>query len=171
MQHADAHVRRRAAAIFGAIADRAEVVAARQGVLAARGDPAAGRESFQKHCVVCHRLTGAGGVAGPDLQPLRNRGAAFFLTNILDPNREVDPRFESYVAVWVDGRVTTGVLVEDSTRAVTLASADGKTATLAREEIETLQSTGRSLMPEGFEQELDDQRLADLIAYLVSESP
>jgi mono/diheme cytochrome c family protein len=38
--------------------------------------------------------------------------------------------------------------------------------TLLRSEIEQIQSTGKSLMPDGFEKQLTPQDLADLIAWL-----
>jgi hypothetical protein len=37
-----------------------------------------------------------------------------------------------------------------------------------RDDIETLRSSGLSIMPEGLEKNLDRQAVADLIAYLLS---
>jgi hypothetical protein len=41
---------------------------------------------------------------------------------------------------------------------------------LLRSEIESLESTGRSLMPEGLEKDLSRQDLADLIAFLTAKT-
>jgi hypothetical protein len=43
--------------------------------------------------------------------------------------------------------------------------ADGKTVTILRDEIESLTS-GKSLMPEGLEQQISPQQMADLLLYL-----
>ena len=43
---------------------------------------------------------------------------------------------------------------------------DGAAQTILRSELESIESTGRSLMPEGLEGALDAEAMADLIAYL-----
>ena len=47
-----------------------------------------------------------------------------------------------------------------------LRRAEGLEETLLRSEIEELRSTGQSLMPEGLEQTISLQEMADLIAFL-----
>lgn len=155
---------------LGKSTNRADVVARFQQVLDGSGNASQGRALFQKVCATCHRLDEFGSNVGPDLAPLRNRGAAYLLTNILDPNREVDPRYEAYTIVTTDGRTISGLLVSDTTAAATLKQADNKLTTIAKDEIEILQATGRSLMPEGLERDLGDQGLADVVAYMVEQA-
>jgi len=154
----------------GKSTDRAEVVATFQQVLDGSGSASRGRALFQKVCATCHRLDEFGTNVGPDLAPLRNRGAAYLLTNILDPNREVDPRYEAYTIVTTDGRTISGLLVSDTAAAATLQQPDNKRTTIAKHDIEILQATGRSLMPEGLERDLGKQGLADVVAYLVEQA-
>ena len=92
---------------------------------------------------------------GPDLGPLSNRGAAFFLSNILDPNREVDLRYQAYTVVTASGTEVSGILLDETDASIMLLAADGKRTVVPRDELELLQATGRSLMPEGFEQQIE----------------
>ena len=52
-----------------------------------------------------------------------------------------------------------------------LRGLDGMTHSLRQEEIVSLEPTGRSLMPDGLLEGLDDQALRDLFAYLRSTQP
>ena len=61
---------------------------------------------------------------GPDLQPLRNRGAQIMLVNIVDPNREVDARYEAYTVLTADGKTYSGILTRDSSTSVELLQAE-----------------------------------------------
>ena len=90
----------------------------------------------------------------------------YLLTAILDPNRAVEPRYVAYVAETKVGLVLTGVLAGESGNRLTLVGTDGKTQTVLRADVASLESTGRSAMPEGLEADLKPQALADLIAYL-----
>jgi putative heme-binding domain-containing protein len=58
------------------------------------------------------------------------------------------------------------VLAESSGNRVTLVGTDGKPQTVLRSDLASLESTGRSAMPEGLEKDLSPRNLADLIAYL-----
>ncbi len=127
-----------------------------------------GRELFRKSCVSCHRLEERGNEIGPNLAAFANRGTAAMVTNILDPNREVDPRYLSYQVQLNDGRTLMGVLANETTTTVGLQNNEGKIETILRSEIEVMQSTTLSLMPENFENEIGPERMADLIAYLLS---
>ena len=166
-RHRDKSIASAAAEFFGGQRERAEIVREMMDLLSSRGDPEKGKLTFQKVCASCHRLDGIGSNVGPDLQPVRNRGAQFMLTNILDPNREVDARYEAYTAVTSDGKTHSGILLQDSARDVELLAADGNRVRIGKDELDELVATGRSLMPEGLEQDLKRQGIADVIAFLV----
>ena len=63
-----------------------------------------------------------------------------------------------------DGRTYSGIIAAESAGSVTLRKAEGKEDVVLRSQIETLSSTGLSLMPEGMEKDLDKQQIADVIA-------
>ncbi len=90
------------------------------------------------------------------------------MIHILDPNREVPADYVNYNVATTDGRVVSGLIAEETANAVTLKRAEGATDVIPRARIESIASTGLSLMPEGLEKGLAPQDLADLIAYLRS---
>ncbi|HMO36590.1 MAG TPA: hypothetical protein PKA06_11155, partial [Gemmatales bacterium] len=105
---------------------------------------------------------------GPDLQgALTNKTATLRLQDILDPNREVDPRYISYVLVTKNGRTVTGILRDESAAGITLQRAEGVEETILRTEVEEMTSSNKSLMPENLEEQLKPQDLVDVIAYLL----
>jgi len=168
--HPDSEVRRRAEKALGRQidADRGRILAAYRSALELSGDAGRGRDHFRKTCAACHRLENHGHEIGKDLTTIRDRGAATILTNVLDPNREVDPKYVNYVALTTDGRQFSGIIESETATSVTLKRAENARTTLLRKDIEELRSTGVSIMPEGLEKKLDQQAMADVIAYLLS---
>jgi putative heme-binding domain-containing protein len=168
--HTDLAIKKRAAEVFGklTLGKRQDVVAAYQKSLDLKGGRERGKELFKKECSACHRLEGVGTQLGGDLNAIRNRGRESILLNILDPNREVLPQFVSYTVVLDDGRTLTGMLSAETATSITLNKPDGSSQTILRVNIESLRSTGLSFMPEGLEERVNHQQMADLLAYLES---
>jgi putative heme-binding domain-containing protein len=168
--HPSVKVRQRAAAVFtdSTVARRADIVGNYQRALELTGDRERGRSVFQKTCATCHELEGNGTAIGADLRSVRDRGEAAVLLNILDPNREIQPNFLSYVIITVEGRALTGIITEETPNNLTIRQADGTSVAVARTEIEEMNSTGLSYMPEGLEKDIDQQAMADLLAFLMS---
>ena len=168
--HPDAALRQRAAPLVAKLklGRRQDVVEAYRPALTAQGDRSRGRQVFQKVCAACHRLEGVGHEIGPNLASFRNRGAEAILTNVLDPNREVNPQYVNYVLITNDGRAMTGLIASETATSVTLRRAEDITDTVARGDIEELRSSGLSIMPEGMEKQIDPAAMADLLAYLLS---
>jgi putative heme-binding domain-containing protein len=167
---ADPKIRGRAEKLFAGtqLSKRADVVAGYQKALQLKGDAKIGKELFKKNCATCHRLEGVGEQIGADISAIKARGADFILLNVLDPNREVLPKFITYYLVTDSGRTLTGMILSETATSITLRKPDGTNETLLRVNIEELRSTGMSFMPEGLEKSLDHQLMADLIAYLMS---
>lgn len=147
--------------------DREKIVESYATALTLAGDTTRGRLHFTKHCRVCHQPDGSGQTLGPSVDSLKSKGASVLLTSILDPNREVNPQYLNHVLVLHDGRVTSGMIADEGANSVTLRRADGMIETVLRIDIEAMRGTGLSIMPEGFEQSLDPQAMADLLAYLL----
>lgn len=168
LTYKDKTLRAKATTLLGAdgASDRKVVVEQYADVLKLAGDAARGRVTFGKKCAVCHKLEGVGNEVGPDLAGLKDKTPPVLLTAMLDPNKAVEDKFVGYLCVTVDGLTFVGMIGEESGTAITLRLADGKTATVLRTDIEELQSTGKSHMPEGLEKDLTRQDFADVIEYI-----
>ncbi|MFM7149652.1 MAG: c-type cytochrome, partial [Gemmataceae bacterium] len=171
-QYSDPGIRNRMAKLRAGQPDvaRAKVVQEYQGALDLPGDVARGKSVFQKHCAACHRLENVGTQVGADLLAgLRNKTPSTLLVDILDPGREVDPRFTTYVVTTTRGQVFSGIIASESATSLTLKRGEGAEDTVLRTQIERTESTGKSLMPEGLEAQISRQNMADLIAYLMKQ--
>jgi putative heme-binding domain-containing protein len=168
--HANAAIRSRAEKLFAqpAASRRSDVIEAYRGALTVSGDPGSGRKLFEKTCSGCHRVDGVGYELGPNLATIQNRGAETILVNVLDPNREVNPQYLNYLLATTDGRLLTGMLASETATSITLVRAENQRDTVLRADIDSLESSGMSLMPEGLEKDLSPQAMADLIAYLMA---
>ncbi|MGE3819558.1 MAG: PVC-type heme-binding CxxCH protein [Isosphaeraceae bacterium] len=168
LDHPKAALKDRAGRLFGDAngSSRAAVVETFRPALAMTGDRDRGREVFRKVCATCHRAEGQGAEVGPNLATVTGRTPEDLLIHVLDPNREVAPNYVNYNVETVDGRILSGLIAEESANAVTLKRAEGATDVVPRDRIEAIVSTGRSVMPEGLEQGLTSQDLADLLAFV-----
>jgi putative heme-binding domain-containing protein len=168
--HPTQQVRERATAVFAGtgVARRADVVANYREALKLTGDAQHGRAAFQKTCATCHVLEGAGAAVGAELGSVRDQGREAIMLNILDPNREINPKFLTYAITTNEGRVITGMITEETPNNITIRQADGAAVPISRVDIDEMESTGMSYMPEGLESQLDHQAMADLLSYIMS---
>jgi putative membrane-bound dehydrogenase-like protein len=170
LKHRNPAIRAAARKHFGddPLNPRKQVIAEYEPVLKLAGDSRRGHNVFAKNCSVCHKVRNEGFAVGPDLVSPSQRDPAALLVHILDPNRYVAPNYLQYVIVDKNGRVLTGAIAAETATSVTLRREKNQQDTLLRSEIDEMTSTGRSLMPEGFEKQIDRQEMADLLAFLVS---
>lgn len=168
--HPDVAVKALAAKVLGAgNPDRKRVIEDYRSALELKGDAAKGKAVFAKNCASCHNLDGVGKEVGANLaSALGNKTPDALLVDILDPSREVDPRFVQYVVSTLDGQTRTGVIAGETSAAVTLRLPDKGEVTVLRTDIDKLTGSGQSLMPDGLEKQLSKADFADLIAYLLS---
>jgi putative heme-binding domain-containing protein len=145
---------------------RSEALARFQAALKLTGSPGRGAAVFAKNCQTCHQHRGQGHRVGPDLSGIAGRAPDALLGDIIDPNREVAPDYATLAAATQSGQVFAGLLAEETATTLKLRRAEGVEDTVLRSEIDELRSTGKSLMPEGLEQNLGLQDMADLIAFL-----
>lgn len=169
MRHADVALGDRATALFGrdVLSARKDVIAKFQPALKLAGDKGRGEKVYQRECMACHRLGEQGQEVGPNLSTVQNRTAEELLVHILDPNREVSPNFVEYIVILKDGRNTSGVIGAETATSITLRRAGNLQETILRQNIDEINSTGKSLMPEGVEQKVTPQEMADLLTFLV----
>ena len=160
--------KKRAAKLFdaGEKSDRMKVYQDFKKALDLPADASAGQPIFQRACANCHRLGSLGHAVGPDLTGLRNQPADALLLHLIVPNREVYPNYVLYLAETTDGQTHAGILTEESSLSVTLVLPLGKRVTIPRNKLKSLKASAVSLMPDGLEQTMTRQELANLMAYL-----
>ncbi|MGD9723188.1 MAG: PVC-type heme-binding CxxCH protein [Pirellulales bacterium] len=138
---------------------------------AAPGDLAAGKPLFTKHCGTCHRLHGEGNQVGPELTHANRKNSDELLNTIVNPSAVVRREYLSFLVHTTEGRVLTGLLVDQSLGSVTLLDAKNQRTTVPRERIEVMTESPTSLMPDNLLATLRPQELRDLFAYLQSDPP
>jgi putative membrane-bound dehydrogenase-like protein len=146
--------------------DRGEVIAKYQPVVSVDGDPKRGAAVFAKNCIVCHSTKGVGGHVGPDLSGIGSKPNSALLVDILDPSRQVSPDYANYSVETADGKAINGFIVAENATSVTFRRPNEPDETLLRSQIKSLRAETKSLMPEGLEQGMTEQGLADLLAFL-----
>ncbi len=150
----------------GPSADRAAVVQAFAPALELEGDRIRGAGVFQQHCLTCHAVQDKGHRVGPDLSGVGSRPKDALLIDLLDPSRQVSSDYVAYTLITQQGQVLSGLLVSETDSSVMLRRADGAQDLVLRSQIDELRGTGKSLMPDGLEQNLSAQDVADLLAFL-----
>jgi len=168
LRHRDVRIKSLAEKLFGGAvsANRREVASRYTVALTMKASARAGLKIFDRICAKCHRVDGRGHEVGPDISDVRNRSREALLYDILDPNRAIDPKYTDYVIITTDGRVFNGLMTAETADAIVLRQAENKQQIIARNQIEEIRASGKSLMPEGVEKEITVQQMADLLEYL-----
>jgi putative membrane-bound dehydrogenase-like protein len=135
------------------------------------GDVTKGKEYFTKVCATCHTLHGEGNKVGPDLTTADRKNRQFMVTNIVDPSAIIRPEFVSQVIATKDGRQLTGLIVETNGDAFTLVNEKNERTLLTKQQIDAMEPSSVSLMPENILDQFDEQQIRDLFAYLQSDPP
>jgi len=129
------------------------------------GDALRGRVVYAKVCAQCHTLFDSGGKVGPDLTGSNRSDLDYILQNIVDPNAVIPNEYRSSTVETKDDRVLTGLIKEQTEQTITVVTAN-ETVVLPRNEIQFIQESQLSMMPEGLLAPLNDQEVRDLVYYL-----
>jgi putative heme-binding domain-containing protein len=135
------------------------------------GDPRAGAVVFKSLCAQCHKIHGEGQDVGPDITGSGRASFDQLLTSVFDPSLVIGAAYQATTVVTKGGRSLTGLVVEDGPRRVVLKVQGGQQEAVPREDVEEMSVSPVSLMPEGIENQLKAQELADLFAFLCLDRP
>ncbi len=120
-------------------------------------------------CRNCHRVGQQGKALGPDLSHIAKKlNRAKLLDSLLEPSRDIDPKFVGWLVQTTSGQVLSGLLEKQSDREVVLRDAQGKEHQIAAGDIEEMFPTRTSLMPDRQLRDLTAQQAADLLQWLES---
>jgi len=140
-------------------------------LLAIRGDAERGKAVFFQtsgvQCKSCHKIDGVGTDIGPDLSQIGKKyDRAKILENILQPSKEIDPKYRVHLVQTVDGQVQSGLLIKNEPPEVVLKDAKGQLISIPSADVEQLAPQQQSMMPDLLLRDLTAEQVADLIAYL-----
>ena len=136
------------------------------------GDVANGKDIATNHlganCLACHTIEAKeGSQVGPNLKIIGSqKDRAYILESLLNPTAKVAPGYGLVSVTLKDGKNISGSLDKEDTTQLVLRMADGKTQTLARDDIASA-TPPISVMPPmlGI---LTKPQIRDLVAYLAS---
>jgi putative membrane-bound dehydrogenase-like protein len=130
------------------------------------GDAAQGEKVFKRVCAQCHKIHGEGVDVGPELTLNGRSSIDQLLSNVFDPSLVIGAAYRAVIVVTKEGRVLTGLAIEDSPRRVVLKIQGGKTETIPRDEVDSFKVSNVSLMPEQLENQLTPREIVDLFTFL-----
>ena len=118
-------------------------------------------------CSTCHSIGYAGGHVGPDLTKIGTiRTERDLLEAIVYPSASFVRSFEPYIVTTKDGDDYNGVIKKDAPDEVILATGPQTEQRIPRANIADMRMGSVSVMPQGLDEQLSKQELADLIAFL-----
>jgi putative heme-binding domain-containing protein len=135
--------------------------------LAPKGDPQAGK-ALSALCMACHQIGSAGGQIGPNISGAGAMGLEAVLRNILTPNAAMEPGYRIYRVEMKNGDLIDAFFVSEDKDAVVIRQAGLPDRRVPKADIRSTKFIRRSLMPEGLLDALQDQQVADLLAYLMT---
>lgn len=140
-------------------------------ILALSGDAERGRKLFFEvsgvQCRNCHRIGGRGTEVGPDLDEIGKKyNRAQLLETILDPSKQIEPKYLVHLVETKQGRVHTGLVVTRDGTKVVLKDANNKLTELPAADVELIVPQQKSLMPDLLLRDLTAEQVADLTEFL-----
>ena len=122
------------------------------------------------NCLKCHKVGNRGGQIGPDLTNVAKRfNASQILESIIEPSKEVDPKYSYSVYLLIDGTSVSGrpVGVTSKTLKLEINPFTQESIEINRDEIDESFPGKTSPMPSGLLDTLNKEEIKDLLAYLI----
>jgi len=123
-------------------------------------------------CAACHRYNDEGASVGPDLSNVAGRfSARDLLESIIEPSKEISDQYGAIVITKKNGDEITGRvgnLNGDNLMVIQNMFAPGDFTNVKRQDIEKIERSTTSMMPEGLLNTFTEQEIQDLMAYMLS---
>ena len=138
-----------------------------QQALTLEGDPVKGKQVYAKNCGTCHQVRGkSGNNFGPDLGSVHNWSRDAIMVNILAPNLSISSGYSMWEVLQKNGESSQGIIASENPTAITLKNQAMEQKTVNRSDIASLKAINISAMPTGLEKQINQQQMADLLAFL-----
>lgn len=147
--------------------DRVKVNKDYQQSLSMKGDTSKGKNVFLLNCALCHQIRGGMGLGfGPDLGTIHNWSADAIMANILAPNLSISSGYDLWAVELKNGESIQGIISNETATAIKLKNSGTEARTINRTDIKSLKALNMSAMTTGLEKQINQQQMADLLAYL-----
>ena len=130
-----------------------------------------GKTIFQNTCGSCHKMYGEGEEMGPDLTGSNRTNVDYILLNVLDPSAEIQDDYKMVVITTRDGRNYSGNVIAENERQLTLRVIGQDPVIINKSAIQSREVTPVSMMPPGLFENMDEEEIIDLVAYLGINKP
>jgi len=161
-----ATLRARFSQVFGRPSERSTVVAHYLEKLSVPEESSDGERWYREHCATCHQTIDGKPALGPTLSNLGHWTLDQWATAIMNPNQAVEPKYQQSTVLTNDGRVLSGIVQGRTAQTLRLAASDGTVQELSMSDVDSVQESKVSLMPEGFETKLTTDQFSQLLEYL-----
>jgi putative heme-binding domain-containing protein len=138
------------------------------------GSAEKGRPLFEVRCAGCHRFGGIGKDVGPDLTTITSRfKKRDILESVLWPSKIVSDQYQPEMFELSDGKVVSGLIVRENATAILLRTSGNpdKPIVVNKAQIANRASSTISMMPEALFDDLDNTKIADLLAFVMAPPP
>ena len=123
--------------------------------------------SAKTACASCHAIGYLGGKLGPDLTRIgQARTDRDLLESVVYPSVSFVRSYEPFIVATKSGDEYSGILRKDAADEVVLATGPDAEVHVARADIAEMRPGTVSIMPQGLDEQLNHQELADLVAFL-----
>jgi putative heme-binding domain-containing protein len=129
---------------------------------------AEGAAHFKKLCAACHQPNEQDESLGPKLAGTRSKGIEYIVENVVDPNAVIGRDYQARLVLTISGRVISGLVEKETESAITIRTATDSVV-IAAAEIDEIQISKNSFMPEGLLKDLNDRQRIELLKYLMSQ--
>lgn len=120
-------------------------------------------------CWTCHTIGPEGGTLGPDLTSIqRDRSVHDLIEAIVYPSLSFVREYET-IRIRTETGNYTGVIQQQSPDEIVLGTAPETSVRIPRNEIEAMEILNTSVMPQGLDELLTDQEMADLMAFILGQ--
>src|SRR5205085_8270043 len=126
-----------------------------------------GRKVFDNTCAKCHQVDGRGFEVGPNLDGAA-RDIEYLLVNVLDPNRVVGAPYFTRQVILNSGKIESGLLAEEDEQSITLKTENAAKKVILKKDVEEVQVSPKSVMPEGLAGTMSVQDFRDLVRYVMA---
>jgi putative heme-binding domain-containing protein len=137
-----------------------------------KGSATDGAAVFAKaQCSKCHLFQGRGERIGPDLSTIGRRFMRKeILESILYPSHVISDQYAARIVTTTKGKTYTGIVAAGAQGERVILQSNGEKVAIKEIDIDEMQPSRKSAMPAGLLNELTQEEIADLFAYLMTSS-